>query len=449
MINRLRLDFTIPTFKERMAFLNKYMESDEFKKKPMTPEELEMCGNYVLWGKDEDGKNSVQRKEIQIETRNKTWSREKEAESLEALLESPTFNENNIIATNVPRPKVVKEVFSRSKALKECPEELKKTFQELFREIDTLDLTLNYYDLEHGKRKKPPREELLARFTDEEKAELKEKSTHLNQFAYLKLRHQLVELRKEQFFLKDTYNPTIKKETAYNYVQIPITRIFDAEVPIFPLGLKYNDQKISQAIFQPLESLIPSSFNEKQLQKISNLYWEKQEQEKQKKIGEFFDFREIEHLYALLSIYEYLEDMLPEASIDSTTNNLMDTFKYYASIADLSDIYKEILELKIKKKKNQDIANYINKKYEKSYTSNYISTIFKQKIIKKIADAAIYHQTIISLIYFPEEFKTCNTCGKTLLKCSDNFVRKERSKDGFTNRCKKCDKEERKKKKGG
>ena len=53
----------------------------------------------------------------------------------------------------------------------------------------------------------------------------------------------------------------------------------------------------------------------------------------------------------------------------------------------------------------------------------------------------------MGLIYFKEEFKTCNTCGKTLLKTSENFVKKERSKDGFTNRCKKCDKVERQRKK--
>jgi hypothetical protein len=57
--------------------------------------------------------------------------------------------------------KVVKEVFSREKALAECPSELVDDFKNLFREIDELDLTLNYYDLEHGKRKKPPREELV------------------------------------------------------------------------------------------------------------------------------------------------------------------------------------------------------------------------------------------------------------------------------------------------
>lgn len=448
MINRLRLDFTIPTLEERVKFIEEYVKKEEFKKKPLTSEELEMCGNYLLWGKDSSGKNAVQKKEVQIETRNKTWSREQENESLETLLESPTFNENNIVIPTAARPKVQKEVFSRSKALASCPEELKPVFTDLFKRIDRLDLLLNYYDLAHGKRKNPPREELLKRFSSEEQLELKEESTHLNQFAYLKLRHQLVELRKEQFSLRDSYSFTIRREPIYNYAPVPTSRILDTDIQVFPLGFLYPDQKISQLVFQPLEQLIPQNFSQSDLEKISTFYWDKRKLE-EKKEKEFFDFREIEHVYNFLLEYIDFEDSVALKEIESTTQFLIKTFEYYAAISNLSDIYKEILELKIEKKKNQDIASYINQKYGKSYTSNYISTIFKQKIIKKITETAAHHQLIIESIFFPEEFKICNTCGRTLLKCSDNFVRKERSKDGFTNRCKSCDKEERKRKKGG
>jgi hypothetical protein len=61
--------------------------------------------------------------------------------------------------------------------------------------------------------------------------------------------------------------------------------------------------------------------------------------------------------------------------------------------------------MKLKKEKNTDISYYINHKYGKSYTPNYISTIFKQKIVVKIAEAARMHEEIISNIFFPENFK--------------------------------------------
>ena len=55
----------------------------------------------------------------------------------------------------------------------------------------------------------------------------------------------------------------------------------------------------------------------------------------------------------------------------------MNTLKYYIDFADLSDLQREILQLKLDKKKNDDIMREINKKWGKSYTANYISTIFK------------------------------------------------------------------------
>ena len=40
--------------------------------------------------------------------------------------------------------------------------------QNLFRDIDETELIINYYELKTGKRVKPPRDALLARFTEDE-----------------------------------------------------------------------------------------------------------------------------------------------------------------------------------------------------------------------------------------------------------------------------------------
>ena len=149
-MNRLKLDFSLNSNIERKNFLATYLESPQFKSKPLTSEELETCANYVLWGRGENGKNVVQNKEIEIETRHKTWSNTKEVESLDALLETPTFNEQVIVRPNQAITKIAKENFNRTDALKNCPDSLKETFIALFKEIDNLDLLLNYYDLKTG-----------------------------------------------------------------------------------------------------------------------------------------------------------------------------------------------------------------------------------------------------------------------------------------------------------
>ena len=62
MNNRLHLDFQIESIEDRNKFLEEYLQREEFIKKPLTEEELETCANYILWGKDKDGKSAVQKK---------------------------------------------------------------------------------------------------------------------------------------------------------------------------------------------------------------------------------------------------------------------------------------------------------------------------------------------------------------------------------------------------
>lgn len=138
-----------------------------------------------------------------------------------------------------------------------------------------------------------------------------------------------------------------------------------------------------------------------------------------------------------------LENAAACAEMESNLPALMETLKFYTDRAELSDIQRKILDMKLNKVKNVDIAIEINKKWKKTYTPNYISTIFRQRIIPKINEAAAYHEKLVSNIFFEEEFKTCSSCGRTLLRDADNFTRKSRSKDGFTSRCKRCEKEAR------
>lgn len=440
MQNRLKLDFTISSLEERTSFADQYLEDNKeiFDIKPLTEKELETIANYILWGKDKNGKNINQLKEVQLETRNKTWDR-KEEESLDALIESPTFKES-MIKNYSAQTRVRKEPFSRAQARKEAPPYILKKYEELWREVDTLDLMINYYDLAHGKRKNPPRESLLNLFTPEEQEKLKEKASRLNQFSYLKKRHLLVELRREQFTLRDSYKSQILRTTVEAYAP-PATFFFDTEIPVLPLGL-CNNQPIDKKIF-PLNHIPePQDFSEKELREVSSRIWKPPAQAKL-----CFDFREMEHIYEAFQIYENLVDDSITADIESTLHLFITTLKFYIQFANLTPLQIDILRQKISKQKNQDIALFINKKYHKTYNANYISTIFRQKIIVAINEAAALHYEIMINIFFPENFKKCKQCGRTLLLTSNNFVRKTKSKDGFVSRCKQCDKKNRQEKK--
>lgn len=441
-MNRLHLDFGLSTDTERAEFVKQYLERDEFKKRPPSDAELETIANYVLWGKNPlTGKNFVQEKLGTIETRKKTWAPDP-IESLDELLESPTFNEASLLLPTTT--KKVREVFSRTEARAQCPSHLLPTLEDLFRRIDVLDLKICYYDAAHSKRTKEIRQSLLDKFSEEERIQFEEEALHWNQYYYLKQKHELVELRREQFAIRDSFAVTIQRHTlpivSYDVENQHVD--FDVDIQVLPLGL-YHD-----LLFKKLEDLNPFTYTAAELKSVSDEYW----QFKEKKLGEgerYFDFRNKEHLYELFLNYFDIEGQFNEKpSVMRTSDKLLKTLKYYVDCADLDEVHRVILEKKMAHETNQNIADFLHKNYGKTYSANYISTIFRQRILPKICAAAEMHEKIVGNLFFEENFKKCTCCGKWLLRTGDNFVKKTRSPDGLNTRCKKCDKIAREKKKG-
>lgn len=143
--------------------------------------------DYLLWGKDEKGKNGKQNG-LDLRTKHGTWD-DSPINSLDQLMEQPTFNESSLSPLGTTRFYTKKEVFSREDALANASPDIAQIFSALFSEIDRLELMIQQYELNHGKRTKPIRPELLRRFTEEELCTLREKVTHWNQPRYLKKRH--------------------------------------------------------------------------------------------------------------------------------------------------------------------------------------------------------------------------------------------------------------------
>ena len=181
-------------------------------------------------------------------------------------MESPTFNEASLMSLDSVPMKPKREVFSRSEAIAKCPEYLLDTLRALFQRIDEIDLAINYYELAHNRRTKPPREQLLNKFTEEEQLALQEKASHWNQYKYLKMRHELVELRREQYTLRDSFVTTILPEPTTTPCMVPDAPQIDCEISVLPLGVKGGSTSIRGYIFRKWEELIPANFDEETLQ---------------------------------------------------------------------------------------------------------------------------------------------------------------------------------------
>ena len=430
--NRLNLNFALETAEDRAQFVRDYMDTITF-----TPNEteLETISNYILWGKTSNGKNVQQNGEVEL----KKWT-EAPVESLEALAENPGFSEASLRSLHEPPARIPRIVFNRQEALRNAPDHLKAVFNDLFRQIDEIELELNYYELWTGKRKTPPREKLEQAFSEEERKDINEKALRLSQFKYLKLRHLLVDLRAQQYTYYDTYTTKIIPHIGAREPVINSENIYIGEdITIYPAGLK-NNSSLSQKIFPEDRMPNPSDFQRNELKEISKLLWAPQ-------TNIFIDFTNPEHVLNIYLMREDLKDQQLEdpSNLYGAAGRILATLEYYEHNANLTSLQKDLLELKLQNISNFGIAKQINQTYNKTYNENYISTIFHQKVIPQVASAALAHREILENIFYPENFKKCRDCGRVLLLTSDNFMRQKKSSDGFAPRCKICEKLKRKK----
>ena len=315
-----------------------------------------MMGNYILWGKDpQTGLNVQQEGLLSIDTKHGTWDKSANVDSLDELMELPGFNEASVSSMDAVPIKVKKETFSRKEALAQCPEYLKETMERLFRQIDECDLLINYYELAHGKRTNPPRPELLDTFTAAEQQEIEQAAAELNQFQYLKKRHLLVELRREQYTLRDSYRPPIIATGIKHIDPVDRTPMIGSDIEVLPLGL-CKPNPIGNLVFVCPEELLPGHYTDEELKQISDYYWSKKNWKPNER-QDYIDFRELEHVYQIFMAFFELEDAAGADTLDNSIGGLLETLRFYVERAELSEMYKEILDLKMKKVRNSDIAS--------------------------------------------------------------------------------------------
>lgn len=105
------------------------------------------------------------------------------------------------------------------------------------------------------------------------------------------MRHFLVELRTQQYQLRDAWTQTIFRETPPEPANPFQNDISIDSITVLPLGVP-TESTAASLIFRPAESLIPQSFSEPELKLISKFFWAKREAQKDNFIPLKFDFRD-------------------------------------------------------------------------------------------------------------------------------------------------------------
>ena len=388
---KFNLDFKIESSQDRLNFIKQIDLST------LTKKELELCTDYVLYGKDPDGLSSVDKKQVYIKPKYNSYSRP-EPVSLDEMMESPTFDEA-ILSQNCLIYKKVKPTMDKEKC-KDIP-----GMKELWEQIEVIDHKIK---LVEGKVQPDCGEQI---------PELSSKGLY-------QLKHILIELRKDQYILKDTAFPEIQAQKNYgSFYSNPVD--FQLCYPVFPCGImrSKNDQNFIKP-WSSTRSFVAIDLDNriKELNAAGKPY---------------FNFMDKEHIYQLCLAYYELEDYANRFP-DSPLQGLLWTLDFYIEKANLSEQQKLIVEGKKRRLLNRDICQELMEKLGIYHQENYVSTIWN-KVCGLIAEAAELNYDEWCCKDYKPAWKTCSCCGETLLRDPRNFVRKSKAQDGLTNKCKKCD----------
>lgn len=404
-----KLDYNIYSYTDRANYVKDLFtpeleqQAKDHYNEDSTKKELEAAANYILYGKDPaTDKNFVQKKEVQIEQKYSSYKR-KEPESLDGLLEDPNIKETDFQPVQKNCYKKYKPTIDREKD-KDIP-----GMQDLWKVIDELA-------------------KQVKEFKDKQQLGLE----------YYRKNHLLIQLRKEQFALKDSTDTTIKSRGFHIAPQIPVN--FTSDTGYVKDYYQEWVYKVCRA--EHYKETFGMEWYAREQQEIANyvisadenLNWQWVEVSENT-----IDFTNPGHIYQLLELYSSLKQNCEE-DLNCDLKFLLWELEDYIEAANLSKDRMYILTRKIDKATNDQIRRELQENFGLYYSDNYISTIYKQMICDKIAKAA--QLSFDEWIYRnqPEKFKVCSTCGTRLLRDSRNFIKKQNSKDGLSARCKHCDK---------
>lgn len=408
------LNYAIERDTDRVAAI--YDILDQLKKVPSNTE-LEQMANYILYGKDENDQNTVQRGEITDS--NKRYGSFKTMDdkllSLDEIMENPMADQQALEQRHKP------SVYKKPKPVINKPKYDKKTgvlidigdadipyMQELWDSIEKMERTVA---INEGKL--PP---------DEHSTLVKD------DYRLYQLKHWLIDLRRHQYYLKDVFKP----ELHFLGMDHPKQQFVDWTADSF-YWISYEEweKRTSNSLLHTISKNI-EDYEVRLNEGRKEVKWVVRQHT--------FDWENPDHIKALINWYEPLYDQLYE-KLDTYGRTLIWDFERYRKMTNLSEVRNYILDLKLQRTPYGEIVENLQIKYGLKYTENYLCTILSKEIPTKIAESAQKWRLIVETP--PDELKECYTCGRKLPRHKLFFVCNKNRKDGFSSNCKECEKKRR------
>lgn len=235
------------------------------------------------------------------------------------------------------------------------------------------------------------------------------------------LKHNLIDIRKHQYYLKDSYKPTLH----FQNMDHPKTQFYDWSGDSFYWISREEWQK-----------RVDHSYTTRISTNIED-YETRGDEVKWVVCEHTFDWEDPKQVRALFNHYHTLYEALRD-KLDTYGRTLLWDFDRYVSLCGFSELRLYLIELRKQGMAYEDILNEIRARFATEYSPNYLVAIGSTEVPKKIATVArilrLENETP------PEGRKKCIHCGRMLPMHPLFFSRNNAHKDGLSNTCKECDK---------
>ena len=380
-----------------------------------SPTDLEQMGDYILFGKDEKYLNARDRKEIlQPKRRYDSWStKDEKNESLDALLEDPNTapeieqkQNNNGPRYKVFKPEIKRPTYDEAGNMIDVGDADVPGMVELWERIDKLQ---ERYDMYRGKI--PPNDYV--------------KNHPLTKYQLYKFGHMLIDIRRHQYYLKDSYKPTLK----FFNVAPPGRSEFDFDCNT---GLWLRPEEWCCRKRNPKPYDLPQPALEDAIEdENGNLYWQLSENK--------IDYENPDHILALLDNYVNLLKHSYDKP-DSSTRMLCFDLENLVEAANLDEVEQYLLEQRVAHRNVFVIHQaLIDEGY--NMTELQIRDMMRKKIPRKLANAATRIRLECELNNGLIEGLECSKCHILYPKDTFYFARSRDKRTGFCSQCKACQKE--------
>ena len=404
------LDFSIYRDVDRLHAVNDIL--DTLKTNPSNTE-LEQMASYILYGKDENGLNAVQRHEmVDLNKRYNSFTRKSEKnQSLDAIIEDAIQDQ-----TTLKQVGEEKNVYMHKKSQIKRPKYDKKTgalldagdsdipgMTELWERIDYLDRVV-------------AANEGRIPFTDD-------LTVLKDNYRLYKLRHQLIDMRRHQYYLKDAYKPTVHLLN----VKPPQPQLYDWDSDSF---YWISQEEWQKKVDASLLHTTSKHLEDYERREDGTIKWVIRHHT--------FDWEDPHHIHALLNHYSIIAMQVWDHVFSWGRTLIMD-FDRYQDLCNFSPIRQYMITRRIDGVSNPQLAQEIWEKFGIKYTENHVSTILVKEIPNRIATVAKQRRLLFETPQ--EERKQCFHCKRWLPRDNVFFGVNNGRRDHLASNCKECEKQ--------